>query len=134
MDIRFADATAGAVTRDAPSAKRYFRCPHFVVSVTTNLSLSELANLKFVSCDAQRLICWLFRWLYGASPTDDSVRETVASCGRRTPQTSCTHVWGTEQGVVVGESVPHRGKLSHGVSGHTAFSGRYLRMVESVTY
>ena len=46
MDIRFADATAGAVTRDAPSAKRYFRCPHFVVSVTTNLSLSELANLN----------------------------------------------------------------------------------------
>lgn len=106
MDIRFADATAGAVTRDAPSAKRYFRCPHFVVSVTTNLSLTELANLKFVSCDAQRLICWLFRWLYGAPPTDDSVRETVASCGRRAPQTSCMHVRDTEQEVVVASPSP----------------------------
>lgn len=72
------------------------------------------------------------RW--SGLPAYDSVREMVASCGRRAPQTSCTHVWGTEQGVVVGESVPRCGKLSHGVSGHTAFSGRYLRMVESVTY
>lgn len=42
-----------------PPPNGSLRCPHFVVSITTNLSLSELANLKFVSRDAQRLICWL---------------------------------------------------------------------------